>query len=142
MTSISTLYTKLLPKRPDILGTKDQAFGYKSNFLDYLVGAINATTVAAIGMVLQVNLLVQYLCGPKVHTYPAGKPLAIVGNTSNKFGEFSLAMIPLLSVKMLVSILEKGGDVHTLKLLVFMSFLLSRDAFVCFFAYFQPCVSP
>ena len=52
MTSISTLYTKLLPKHPDILGTKDQAFGHKSNFLNYLVGAINAKTVAAIGMVL------------------------------------------------------------------------------------------
>ena len=61
--------------------------------------------------------MVQYLCGPKVHTDLAGKPLAIVGNTSNKFGEFSLAMIPLSSVKMFVSILEKGGDVHLLKLL-------------------------
>ena len=95
----------MLPKRPDILGTKDQAFGHKSNFLNYLVGAINAKTMAAIGMVLPGNLVIQYLCGPKVHTDLAGKPLAIVGNTSNKFGEFSLAMIPLLSMKMFVSIL-------------------------------------
>ena len=49
MTSISTLYTKLLPKHPDILGTKDHAFGHKSNFLNYLVGAINAKTVAGEG---------------------------------------------------------------------------------------------
>ena len=51
MTSPATLYTKSLTKRPDITGTKDQAFGHKSNFLNYLVGAINAKTVAAIGMV-------------------------------------------------------------------------------------------
>ena len=52
MTSTSTLYTKLLTKRPDLLGTNLQAFGHKENFLDYLVGAIKAKTVAAIGMVL------------------------------------------------------------------------------------------
>ena len=91
MTSTATLYTKSLTKRPDITGTKDQAFGHRSNFLNYLVGAINAKTVAAIGMVSPGNLLVQYLCGPKVLTNLAGKPLAIVGNTSNKFGEFFLS---------------------------------------------------
>ena len=95
MTSISTLYTKLLPKRPDILRTKDQAFSHKLNFLDYLVGAINAKTVAAIGMILLGNRLSQYLCGPKIHTNLDGKSLAIVGNTRNKFGKFTLAMIPL-----------------------------------------------
>ena len=73
--------------------------------------------MAAIGMVSPGNLLVQYLCGPKVHTDLAGKPLFIVDNTSNKFGEFSLAMIPLSSVKMFISILEKNGDVHQLNLL-------------------------
>ncbi len=61
MTSTVTLYTKSLTKRPDITGTKDQAFGQKKNFLDYLVGAIKAKTVAAIGMVVPGNLLVQYL---------------------------------------------------------------------------------
>ena len=120
MTSAVTLYTKSLTKRPDITGTKDQAFGHKKNFLNYLVGAIKAKTVAAIGMVAPGNLLVQYLCGPKVHTDLAGTPLAIVGNTSNKFGEFSLAMIPLSSVKMFVSILERGDDVHLLNLLAIL----------------------
>ncbi len=55
MTSISTLYMKLLPKRPAISGTKDQAFGHKLNFWNYIVGAINAKNVAAIGMELPVN---------------------------------------------------------------------------------------
>jgi hypothetical protein len=101
MTSISTLYTKSLPKGPDILGTKDQAFGHKLNFLNYVPGASNAKNVAAsIGMNSPGNLSVQYLCGPKIHTDLAGKPLSIMGNTSNKFGEFSLEMIPLSSVKM------------------------------------------
>jgi len=109
MTSISTLYTKLLTKRPDLSGTNVQAFGHKSNFLNYLVGAINAKTVAAIGMVSPGNLLIQYLCGPKVHTDLDGKPLAIVGNTSNKFGKFYLAMIPLSSVKMFFFYPRKGG---------------------------------
>ena len=104
MTSISTLYTKLLPKRPDISGTKDQAFGHKSKFLNYVVGAINAKTVAAIEVISLGNLLVQYLCGPKIHTDLAGKPLAIIRNSSNKIGNFSLVMIPLLSVKMFFSV--------------------------------------
>ena len=84
MTSIFTLYTKLLPKRPDISGTKDQAFGHRLNFLNYVVSAISAKNVAAIGMIFPGNLLVQYLCGPKTHTNLAGKPLTIVGNTINK----------------------------------------------------------
>ena len=89
MTSVTTLYTKLFPKCLGIPGTKDQAFGHKLNFLNYVVGAINAKNVAAIGMILPGNLSVQYLCGPKIHTNLAGKPLAtIVGNNSNKFGEF------------------------------------------------------
>jgi hypothetical protein len=117
MISAVTLYTKSLTKRPDIMGTKDQAFGHKKNFLNYLVGAIKAKTVAAIGMVSPGNLLVQYLYGPKVHTDLAGKPLAIVGNTSNKLGEFSLGMLPLSTVKMFISILGKGGDVNTLNLI-------------------------
>ena len=115
MTSVSTIYTKLLPKRPDISGTKDQAFGHRLNFLNYIVGAINAKNVAAIGMILPGNLSIQYLCGPKIHTDLAGKPLAIVRNTSNKFGKFSLAMIPLTSVKMFLSIIKKGGNTNLLK---------------------------
>jgi hypothetical protein len=107
----------LLTKRPEITGTKDQAFVHKKNFLNYLVGAIRAKTVAAIGMVAPGNLLVQDLCAPKVHTDLAGKPLAIVGNTSNKFGKFSLAMIPLSSVKMFFSIIERDNDVHLLNLI-------------------------
>ena len=86
MTSISTLYKKLLPKGPDIPGTKDQAFGHKLNFWDYVIGAINAKNVAAINMVSPGSLLVQYLCGPKIHTDLAGTPLAIIGNASNKIG--------------------------------------------------------
>ena len=58
MTSPATLYTKSLTKRPYITGTKDQAFGHKLNFRNYLIGAIKAKTVAAIGMVLPGNLLV------------------------------------------------------------------------------------
>jgi len=117
MASISTLYTKSLPKRPDISGTKDQAFSHKLKFLNHVVGAINAKTVAAIGMIFPGNLLVQYLCGPKIHTNLAGTPHAIVGNTSNKFGKFYLAMIPLSSVIMFVSILKRGGDANLLNLL-------------------------
>ena len=51
MTSISTLYTKSLSNILDILGTKDQAFGHRLNFLNYVVGAINVKNVAAIGMI-------------------------------------------------------------------------------------------
>ena len=108
MTTISTLYTKFLPKRPDISGTKDQTFGHKLNFWDYVVGAINAKNVAAISMVSPGNLLVQYLCGPKIHTDLARKPRAIIGNASNKIREFSLAMNPLLSIKMLFAVVKKG----------------------------------
>ena len=84
-------------------------------FWNYVVGAINAKNVAAIGMVLSVNLLVQYLCGPKIHTNLAGKPLAIIGNTSNKIGEFSLAMIPLSSIKMFFAVFKKECNADLLE---------------------------
>ena len=58
MTSISIFYAKSLPKCPDISGTKDQAFGHKLNFLNCVVGAINAKNAAAIGMISPGNLLV------------------------------------------------------------------------------------
>ena len=60
------------------------------------------------------NLLVQYLCGPKIHTDLAEKPLAIIGNASNKIGEFSLAMIPLSSIKMFFAVVEKECDADLL----------------------------
>ena len=52
MSTRSSLYTMSLPKRSNVTGAKDQAFGHNKDFLAVLVGAIQAKTVAAIGMVL------------------------------------------------------------------------------------------
>ena len=75
-----SLYTKLLPKRPDILGTKDPAFGHCQTFW---------TT----SLLLSTQRLWQLLAWffrerTKIHTDLAGKPLAIVKNPATSLTSF------------------------------------------------------
>ena len=49
MSSSPTHYTDLYPKRGDISGLNDQAFGNGEDVLAYVIGGIKAKTIAAIG---------------------------------------------------------------------------------------------
>jgi len=115
--TIPTLFTESKPKRADITGSIDQAFSSDGSYMSYLLGAIGAGTIAAIGSVSPVSNTLQFLFAPQVHTDLGGTPIAIVGNASNTFGEFSCVKIditsfqlfPIISAKDSVSALPHGA---------------------------------
>ena len=67
MSSPPTHYTDLTPKRGDITGSNDQAFGKGKNVLSYVIGGIKAKTIAAIGTCAPGSSIVQYLYAPRIH---------------------------------------------------------------------------
>jgi hypothetical protein len=87
-----------IPKRPDLTGNPDQVFKF-ANFMDHLIGGIRAGTIAAIGTVSPGLLTLQYLYAPTLHCNLDGKPIAIVGNCSNKPGEFTMIKIDVASIR-------------------------------------------
>ena len=64
MSSSPTHYTDLNPKRGDITGSNDQAFGKGKDVLSYVIGGIKAKTIAAIGTCAPCSSIVQYLYAP------------------------------------------------------------------------------
>jgi hypothetical protein len=91
-------YTTSIPKRPDLTGTLDQVFQFE-NFMDHLIGGIRAGTIAALGTVVPGSFSLQYLHAPQLHCNLSGKPIAIVGNCSNKPGEFTMIKIDVASIR-------------------------------------------
>jgi hypothetical protein len=94
MSSTPLHYTDLFPKRGDISGKNDQAFSKGKDVLSHLAGGINANTIAAIGTLAPGTSIVQYLFAPKIPHDLGGTSKLIVGNTSNKLGEFSCVTAP------------------------------------------------
>jgi hypothetical protein len=95
------------PKRPDITGAPDQVFKFE-NFLDCLIGGIKANTISAIGTINPGSLCMQFLYAPQIHFNLAGKPIAFIGNSSNKMGEFSLIKIDATSICLFPYIKDKA----------------------------------
>ncbi len=95
----STTYTASFHKRPDITGAPDQVYQFK-NFLEHLIGGIKANTISAIGTINTGSLCTQYLYAPQIHFNLAGEPIAFIGNSSNKMGEFSLIKIDVTSIRL------------------------------------------
>ena len=89
MSSTPTYYTELFPKRGDITGSNNQAFRKGEDVYSYLIGGIKANTIAAIETIAPGTSIIQYLFAPKIHHDLGGTPKMIIGNTSNKLGEFS-----------------------------------------------------
>ena len=96
--TIVTSYTTSIPKRPDITGKPDQVFQFE-NFMDHLIGGIRAGTIAALGTVVPGSLSLQYLYAPQLHCNLSGKPIAIIGNFSNKPGKFTMIKIDVASIR-------------------------------------------
>jgi hypothetical protein len=92
--SSALTYTGSIPKRSDIMRAPNQVFD-SDNFLDRLIGGIKGTTIAAIGTINPGSLCIQYLYIPQIHYNLSGQPIAFIGNSSNKEGEFSLIKIKL-----------------------------------------------
>jgi hypothetical protein len=103
----NTTYKASFPKRPNITGAPDQVFKF-NNFLDRLIGGIKANTIFAIGTINPGSLCTQFLYATQIHFNLAGKPIAFIGNLSNKMGEFSLIKIDITSISLFPYIKDKG----------------------------------
>ena len=111
MSSTPTHYTDIYPKRGDISESNDQAFGKGRDVLSYVIGGIKVKTIAAIGTIAPGSSIVQYLYAPKIHHDLGGESKLIVGNASNKLGEFSCLYIPFASLKMFACIAKKDDEI-------------------------------
>ncbi len=63
-----------------------------------MIEGIKANTIFAIRTIKPVSLCTQYLYVPQIHFNLDSKPIAFIGNLSNKMGEFSLIKIDLMSI--------------------------------------------
>ncbi len=102
MSSTVTHFTKSLPKREDITGSPNQAFNMQVSrevYLEYLLGGITAGTISALGLVATSGCF-QYLYTPQLHRSLGGKPIGIVGTSSNKMGKFSCVYMSLSNLKL------------------------------------------
>jgi hypothetical protein len=97
----------LFPKRNDITGAPDQVFKF-DNFLNYLMGGIRAKTIAAIGTINPGSLCIQYLFAPQIHYNLSSTPIAFIGNSSNKKGEFSMVKVNIESIRVFAYIKDKA----------------------------------
>jgi hypothetical protein len=109
----NTTYPASFPKKPNITGAPDQVFQF-NNFLERLIGGIKATTISAIGTINPGSLCTQYFYAPQIHFNLAGKPIAFIGNLSNKMGEFSLIKIDVTSIRHFPYIKDKATMVVSL----------------------------
>jgi hypothetical protein len=89
------------------MGAPNQVFMF-DNFLDCLIGGIKANTISAIRTINLGSLCTQYLYVPQIHFNLAGKPIAFIGNLSNKMGEFILIRIDITSICLFCYIKDKA----------------------------------
>jgi hypothetical protein len=97
MSSTATDFTKSFLKRADFMGSPKQAFHMLDNrdkYYKYFLGGISADTIAALGTIAPGGSF-QYLYVPQFHHDLGGKPIGIVGTSSNTIGEFSCVYITL-----------------------------------------------
>ncbi len=103
----NTTYMASFPKRPDITRAPNPVFKF-DNFLDRLIGGIKANTISAIGTTNLGSICTQYLYAPQIHFSLAGKPIAFIGNLSNKMGKFSMIKINVMSICLFPYIKDKA----------------------------------
>jgi hypothetical protein len=63
-------------------------------YLQYVLGGITAGTIAALGTIAASGTF-QYLYAPQIHHDLEGKPIGIVGTSSDKIGELSCVHVKL-----------------------------------------------
>jgi hypothetical protein len=90
-----SFFTKLLPKRPEVTGTPDQVFFFAKDFGTMVLKLIQTKTIAALGTVTPGSTTLQYLFDPMIHHDLTGVLTTIIGNPSNKQGEFSLVKVDI-----------------------------------------------
>ena len=138
MTSTSLKYSESYLKHLDITGSCKEAFGLGTDLQMTIINFLWANTAAAIGIVAFGSLETQYIFNPQVHTKPNGTPIAILGNASNKMGEFTLVSLYLASISLFPCVIQKednyilphGADIPN-DLLVGSTWHGSADTYVC-----------
>jgi hypothetical protein len=102
----NTTYMASFPKWPNIKGAPNQVIKF-DNLLDCLIGGIKANTISAIGTINPGSLCTQYLYAPQIHFNLAGNPIAFIGNSFNKKGEFILIKNNVTSIRLFPYIKDK-----------------------------------
>ena len=92
-----SFFTELHPKHPEVTETPDQVFLFAKDFGTMVLKLIQTKTIAALGTVTPGSTTLQYLFNPMIHHDLTGNPTPIIGNSSNKQGEFSLMKIDITS---------------------------------------------
>ena len=85
----------------------NQAFGKGKDMFSYLIGGIKANTIAVVMTIAPGPSIIQYLLATKIRHDLGGTPKMIIGNASNKLGEFSCVAMPLASLKLFGCITQK-----------------------------------
>ena len=109
----NNLFTGTQPKRSDIVGDSQQAFGHGTDLRAHIINTIKARIVAAIGTIAHDGTL-QYLFAPSLYYDLAGNPVSIIGNSSNTLGEFNMVMLNLDMIKFSLCILDKSSTFSVL----------------------------
>ena len=107
MSSATQKFSDSYPKRSDVIGSCEQAFGCGTVLHTTIVNSIKAGTVAAIGIVNYGSYETLFMYNPQVHTKLDGTPTTILGNASNVIGEFTLVSLSLDSVFLFPYVIRK-----------------------------------
>jgi hypothetical protein len=102
-----TLYTDSKPQKANITGSTTHAFTKGDLYIAYLLGAINTGTIAAIGAVSPMSTELHFLYAPHIYMGLGSIPIAIIGNSSNKFSKFSCIKIDISSFQLFPYIAAK-----------------------------------
>jgi hypothetical protein len=92
-----SFFTESLPKCPEVTGTPNQVFFFAKDFGTMVLKLIQTNTIAALGTVTPGSTTLQYLSDPMIHHDLTGNSTTIIGNSSNKQGEFSLMKVDTAS---------------------------------------------
>jgi hypothetical protein len=98
----------LIPKHPEVTGTPEQAFSFIGDFTNAVGKLVQTKTISALATVTPGSTILQYLVNPQIHYDLTGTPTTIIGNASNKKGEFCLTKIDLKSIRLFPYIAAKN----------------------------------
>jgi hypothetical protein len=95
-----SFFTKLLPKHPEVTRTPNQVFFFAEDFGTMVLKLIQTKTITALGTVTPGSTTLQYLFDLMIHHDLTGNLTTIIGNSSNKQGEFSLVKVDIASFRL------------------------------------------
>jgi hypothetical protein len=104
--SAEEYYTTSLPKRPDVNGTPEQVYAFNASVIEFIIKGIRGKYITGLGTV-NYNTELQYLFDLQVHTDINGDPTKIIGNLSNKKGEFVMGECDITSIAYFAFVAEQ-----------------------------------